>query len=81
MIVRDHDADDIDDDEWDDSDDEDDETAPCPNCDRPIYDDAELCPYCGRYVSREDAPTRKPWWVMLGVLACLAMVTWWILHP
>jgi hypothetical protein len=80
MIVRDHDADDTDDEGWDD--DEDDETTiPCPACREPVYDDAERCPYCGVYLSREDARDRKPWWVVAGVLACLAMVTWWILHP
>ena len=78
MIVRDDYADDIDDDEdWDD----DDETMPCPLCGEPVYDDSEQCPNCGRYLSREDAPYRKPWWVVAGVVACLAMVTWWILHP
>ena len=78
MIVRDFDPDDIDGEEedWDD-----DETIPCPHCREPVYDDAELCPNCGRYLSREDAPHRKPWWLVAGVVACLAMVTWWILHP
>ncbi len=77
MIVRDDYADDIDDDEdWDD-----DETIECPHCGEPVYDDAERCPDCGLYLSREDAPYRKPWWVVAGVVACLAMVTWWILHP
>jgi zinc-ribbon domain len=78
MIVRDFDSEDIDDDEdWDD----DETTMPCPHCREMVYDDAELCPHCGLYLSREDAPYRKPWWVVAGVVACLAMVTWWILHP
>ena len=79
MIVRDYDPDEIDDD--DDWGDDDETTMPCPHCREPVYDDAELCPNCGRYLSREDAPRRKPWWVLAGVVACLAMVTWWILHP
>ena len=78
MIVRDFDDEDLDDDE-DRCDDE--TTMPCPHCRETVYDDAELCPHCGRYLSREDAPRRKPWWVLAGVVACLAMVTWWILHP
>ncbi|WP_435010818.1 zinc-ribbon domain-containing protein [Tundrisphaera lichenicola] len=61
--------------------DDDDETVPCPHCREPVYEDAERCPHCGRYLSREDAPYRKPWWVVAGVLACLAMVFWWILNP
>jgi predicted nucleic acid-binding Zn ribbon protein len=81
MIVRDYDADDIDDEEWDDDPDDEETTEPCPHCGKPVYDDAERCPSCSWYLSREDAPVRKPWWVVLGVLACLAMVTWWILHP
>ncbi len=83
MIVRDHDAEDIDDAEdggWGD-DPDDDATSPCPACGRSIYDDSERCPDCGQYLSREEAPFRKPWWVVAGVLACLGVVSWWILHP
>jgi hypothetical protein len=82
MITRDYDPDDIDGDEedWSEEDD-DDETMPCPHCLQPVYEDAEHCPNCGKYLSREDAPRRKPWWVVAGVVACLAVTTWWILHP
>ena len=59
MIVRDYDADDLDDDEWDDDPEDDETTAPCPHCGASIHDDAERCPDCGRYLSREDDPTRK----------------------
>jgi hypothetical protein len=61
--------------------DDDDLTEPCPHCSHPVYDDAERCPSCGSYLSREDTPHRKPWWVVAGVLACLAMVVFWIFHP
>jgi endogenous inhibitor of DNA gyrase (YacG/DUF329 family) len=81
MIVRYHDPDETNDEDWGDSDDDDDATDPCPHCGEPVYDDAERCPYCGRYLSREDVRESKPWWVVLGVMMCLAMVTWWILHP
>jgi predicted nucleic acid-binding Zn ribbon protein len=83
MIVRDFDADDLDDEPWNEDPDEDDDqtTAPCPSCGESIYDDSERCPSCGRYLSREDDPTRKPWWLVLGVMACLGVVIWWILHP
>ena len=81
MIVRDYDPDDLDDEAWGDDQDEDEPTEHCPGCGESIYDDAERCPYCGRYVSREDDPGRKPWWVVVGAVACLAMVIWWILHP
>jgi hypothetical protein len=52
---------------------EDDEpTVPCPYCGKPLPEDAPRCPYCDNYISREDAPpSRKPWWIILGVLAGL----------
>lgn len=71
------------DDVWDD--DEDDETAdedatiPCPHCRRPIYEEAQRCPYCGIYISEEDAaPARKPWWIIVGALLGLYGVYRWI---
>ncbi len=85
MIVRDYDDDDLTDDDddeaWEDDGGDEDPTTPCPRCRAPVYDDAERCPRCGSYLSREDDPARKPWWVLAGVAACLAMVTWWILNP
>ncbi len=62
-----------------DEDDEDDETVPCPHCLEPIYEDAVRCPHCGQYQSREDAPRRHPWWLVIGVLICLALVSRWII--
>jgi hypothetical protein len=77
-----------DDDSWDDDvdndlDDEasdDDATSPCPYCKRMIYDDAEWCPHCEHYISDEDSPPqRKPWWIIVGVIACLYMAYRWVL--
>jgi hypothetical protein len=80
-----------DDNEWDDEsddgddsfddnpDDMDDATIPCPYCRRQIHEDSERCPYCERYISEEDAtPVRKPWWIILGAIACLYVVYRWI---
>jgi hypothetical protein len=55
-------------------------TVPCPYCKRDIYDDAERCPYCENYITEEDTPPspRKPWWLILGVLACMYAVYRWI---
>ena len=62
--------------DWDVSEDASDEdgepTIPCPHCRRDIYEDVAQCPYCRNYVSAEDAPPApKPWWLVLGVAACL----------
>jgi hypothetical protein len=75
------DEDDLDDSEYPDApDDDDDETISCPYCFRPVYEGAEQCPSCRRYLSREDAPTRHPWWIVVGVLLCLIVVLGWIVR-
>jgi len=55
------------------------DTMPCPYCGKAIYDDAERCPYCEHYISREDAPSKQPVWLVIGVVLCLAIVALWIL--
>lgn len=64
----------------DDEDDEDAETVLCPYCLRPVYEDAERCPGCGHYLSREDRPSRHPWWLIVGVLVCLVVVLRWVIR-
>ena len=61
--------------------DDEDDLDDCPRCGRSIYDDSERCPHCGKYLSREEPGRRQPWWVVAGVMACLAMTIYWILHP
>ena len=80
----DHSDDDLDDREWPDEDDgdpedEDDQTVLCPHCREPVYEDAERCPSCGRYLSREELPWRRPVWLVAGVVISLAAVLIWIL--
>lgn len=71
---------DLDDREFPDDEDEDgEETVPCPYCLRPVYEDAERCPECGHYLSREDRPSRRPWWLVVGVLVCLLVVLRWVI--
>jgi hypothetical protein len=54
-------------------------TILCPHCKTDIYADSERCPHCGMYLSEEtDVPARKPWWIILGSLAVLAIVYMWI---
>lgn len=65
-------------DEPDDDEGDDDDTVACPHCLRPVYEDAERCPSCGKYLSREDAPRRHPLWLVVGVLIVLAVVLAWV---
>jgi hypothetical protein len=76
---EDWDADDLNCQERDDEDDE--PTVPCPYCRREIFEDSFRCPHCGQYLSEEDAPAgRKPWWIVVGMLLCLAALWVWIAH-
>jgi hypothetical protein len=78
------DDDDDDEDDWDEGDDgggdsADEPTVPCPYCKQDILEDSPRCPYCERYISAEDShPPRKPLWVIVTALVCLAMVLWWL---
>jgi hypothetical protein len=83
MSCYEHDADDLDDSEYPDEPEEDDdsaETIPCPHCREPVYEEAQRCPHCGSYLSREDALWRRPWWLVVGVVACLAVVLRWVVR-
>ena len=51
---------------------------PCPHCMAVIFNDSERCPACGHYLSDEERVPRHPWWVVLGVLVCLALAIYWI---
>jgi hypothetical protein len=60
-----------------DRDDVDDPTVDCPHCGKAMYDEADVCPHCGNFITLEDAarPNRRaPLWIMVGVVACLAVV-------
>ena len=53
--------------------------AHCPYCKREISEEAQWCPHCENYLSKEDAPPSggKSWpWVVLMVLALLAAAMW-----
>ena len=78
--ARDEDDDDWDDEADDDGDDTDEEpTVPCPYCRRDILEDSPRCPHCERYISEEDhAAPRKPLWVILTAIVCLAIALWWV---
>jgi hypothetical protein len=69
-----------DEDEWNEDDPGDeDATVACPYCRQPIHEESERCPHCGNYISEEDVPpSRKPWWIVIGVLVCLFLIYLWI---
>lgn len=63
-------------------DEDDEETDPCPYCGQPVHHEAILCPHCDRYLSREDAPPeKKPLWIVIAALLCLAVALGWALFP
>jgi len=69
------------DEEWQPDPEDEDETTPCPHCKAPVYDQAERCPACGWYISEEDAPpSRRPWWIVLGVILGLFAVYLWVMR-
>jgi hypothetical protein len=66
------------DDDWEDEESNEEDTIPCPYCRQPIHEDSVRCPHCENYLSDEDVPARKPWWLILGVVVCLLIVYMWI---
>lgn len=66
-------------DEW--LDEREEPTVPCPCCGREIYEDSPQCPHCRQYISEQDAlPSRKPWWIIIGVLLCILVIWFWIAY-
>ena len=51
-------------------------TVACPHCAADILEDAERCPECGKYISREDAPagSHSTAWIVLVLLALAAIL-------
>jgi hypothetical protein len=87
MAHRQHDEDDDWETDWDDgpddddaeADDDDEPTIECPSCRREILEDSPRCPYCEHYLSAEDlASPRRPMWVIVTAIVCLAAVLWWL---
>jgi hypothetical protein len=93
-VARKYEADDYEDDpvdpdesdmDDDDSDETDVATIQCPHCGADVYEFAERCPTCGRYISEEDAPPRSthPRWVIatatvLLLIMLYALLKWWL---
>jgi predicted nucleic acid-binding Zn ribbon protein len=50
------------------------ETVPCPDCRQPVPEDDDYCSQCKTFISLEDSPpARKPTWIVIGLLVCLAL--------
>jgi hypothetical protein len=69
-----------DEDEFEPDEGDEDATIPCPYCRRQIHEESQRCPYCEQYISEEDAPGRKPWWFILGFIACAFVIYLWIVN-
>lgn len=52
--------------------------APCPYCGKELSEDAELCSGCGSYIVPDEAPGRRPRWLLAGVVVCSLIVLLWI---
>lgn len=61
----------------DDADDDEREIA-CPDCGRMIYEDVDVCPYCGYFILDSDrtypSMLNAPWFRWLGLIGILAVV-------
>jgi predicted nucleic acid-binding Zn ribbon protein len=57
-------------------------TEPCPSCGGSVYEDAEICPKCGQYISQQDSTSRKPLWIIVttGVCVAVILVVWVLLR-
>ena len=62
---------------YDEYDEDGDDTVPCPYCGAAVHEEAERCPHCENYISREDAPSSVPLWVKVTALVCLAVALGW----
>ncbi len=72
------DEDELDEREYPDPSDQDDsdetDTIPCPHCGESVYEQAEWCPKCGKYLSRDDSRAHAGLLIAAGVVVCLVIV-------
>lgn len=55
--------------------------VPCPYCKRDIPEDTPRCPYCGCYLSREDAPRgRREWWWFAALGLVIVLIVAWVMR-
>lgn len=48
----------------------------CNHCGADVYEESEVCPECGMYVSSASSPWqgRPAWWIVLGLLGVGAVI-------
>jgi len=51
-------------------------TAACPACGAEVYEDADRCPACGRYITPGGAGSMKCWWWIALALAALGLIVY-----
>lgn len=55
--------------------DEEEPTVPCPYCRADVLEDAQYCPRCENYLSKEDAPApAKPTWVWVLLIVATGLM-------
>jgi predicted nucleic acid-binding Zn ribbon protein len=47
---------------------------PCPFCKKPIYEDADRCPYCGNFIASQSPTRSNSTWIIVCVIVCLIAV-------
>ena len=52
----------------------------CPYCKREIMEDLPQCPYCGSYVSAEDAPHKREWWWIVALVLLILLLLVYVLR-
>jgi hypothetical protein len=53
---------------------DDSETLPCPECGKPVYEQADRCPICGSFIIGGNPTQRQPRWVLVVVIVMILVV-------
>jgi hypothetical protein len=65
------------------------DSFPCPYCKAEVFENADICPKCGSFVSFDDLqqnPSQQPKWVLVTVILLIAVfggvvgALTWIVH-
>jgi hypothetical protein len=56
------------------------ETVPCPECGKPVYEQADRCPNCGNFIIAGNPTQRQPRWVLVvAILMIFVVLVVWAL--